>query len=85
MSANGKIFAIFVMLSTSNFYDVYTGTIPQRGQTVESTAVIFRHRLDVDSSDPLLLFHSNHTFMLSTYDVAISARLIYLQKGGLYE
>lgn len=70
MTPEFEILFIFEVLSTFIFlYGVITETKLQRGHTVASTAVIFRHRLDVDSSDPLLLFHSNQSKMLSTNDV----------------
>lgn len=78
-----KILCIFGVLFISNYKDANTGTNLQRGHTGESSAVIFVHRMDVDSSDPLLFFHSNHFIMLSTNDerangtpLAISAETV---------
>lgn len=68
MIQNLNIIPIFELLFIFNSLDANTETKLQRGQTGASLAVIFKHRLDMDSSDLLLLFHSNKSIMLSKND-----------------
>lgn len=78
-----KILFIFEVLLISSSHDASTETKLQREHSGESPSVIFRHRLDVGSSDSLLLFYQNHSIMLPTNDdcgrtaqMAISAERI---------
>lgn len=65
---NSKNICMFVVRSTSIYPDASTETKIQREPTVESTAVIFKHRLDVDRRDSLLVINQKLFIMRSTND-----------------
>jgi hypothetical protein len=63
-----QILCIFDMRNTNKFKDANTEIKTKRGQTGASTAVIFKHRLDVLRSDPLLFFSLKSFIMRNTND-----------------
>lgn len=64
-----QIFILLLLLrNTSIYQDAKTETKTKRERTVASTAVIFKHRLDVLRSDSLPLFNYKSIIMRNTND-----------------